>query len=159
MRKAVFLDRDGVINERAPVHQYIAKWNEFKILPGALEAIKRLNNAGFYVFVITNQRGIARGIITQEQVDELHKKLQEELEQINGRIDAFYVCPHNEGECICRKPGIGLLQQAEREFQFSKTESWTIGDSNSDIEAGLKFGTKAIKTDSLKDAVEEILKE
>lgn len=159
MRKAVFLDRDGVINKQAPTHHYIGEWEEFEILPGVLEAIKKLNDAGYYVFVVTNQRGIARGIITKEQVDELHKKLQEELKQVHGRIDAFYVCPHDEGECTCRKPGIGLFQQAEKEFQFSKSKSWTVGDSDSDVEAGLKFGTRAMKTDSLKEAVEKIMKE
>lgn len=149
--KAVFLDRDGVINRCAPPHKYIRTWDEFTFLPGAIEGIRRLNEAGFQIFVITNQRGIARGLMTMEDLAMLHTRMCEQLEQAGARIDGIYVCPHGEGVCDCRKPRIGLFKQVERQSPIDKVHSWMIGDSQSDILSGQTYGVKTVLIDSGKN--------
>jgi len=144
LRKAVFLDRDGVINKCAAPHCYISSWKDFAFLPGAAEGIKALNNAGYLILLISNQRGIARGLYTVNDVHVLHKKMCGCLEASGARIDGIYICPHNYGECSCRKPGIGLFQQAERDWAIDKESSYCIGDFESDIRAGINYGVKTI---------------
>lgn len=144
MEKVIFLDRDGVINEKAAPHQYITRWEEFRFLPGVPEAIYSLNEAGYKLVIVSNQRGIARGMMTMEQLNELHENMCAALEKQGAHIDAIYVCPHNEGECTCRKPDIGLFLQAERQFCVDKAQSFMIGDSASDIEAGERYGVRTI---------------
>ncbi|MCC8104936.1 MAG: HAD family hydrolase [Clostridiales bacterium] len=156
-RKAVFLDRDGLINRQALPHQYITKWEEFEFLPNVPEAIRELNNAGYLVLIVTNQRGIARGIVTMEEVEELHHQMCKTLEANGAGIDGIYVCPHNDGECHCRKPEIGLFLQAEQEFEIDKESSWMVGDSESDAQAGKNYGVRTIRTTCLKEAVEKII--
>lgn len=153
MRKAVFLDRDGLINRQAAPHHYISDPVDFEILPGVPEAIKRLNDAGFLVIVVTNQRGVARGMLTMEQVNTVHGYLQSELVKHGAHIDAIYICPHADGECTCRKPDIGLFLMAEKDFDIDKSQSWMVGDSDTDVEAGKRYGVKTIKTSKLGDAV------
>ena len=132
----VFLDRDGVINRKAPEGKYIAHWNELDILPGVEAAIATLNRSGRRVIVVSNQRGIALGYYTGDDVEALHRRLQEHLALHGAHIDAFYYCPHDEGECDCRKPGTGMFLQAFRDFpEASAANSVAIGDSLSDIEA------------------------
>lgn len=149
-RRIIFLDRDGVINERAQPHRYIVEWKDFKILPKVCEAIRRCKEAGYYVVIVSNQRGIARGICSREQVDRLHRRMLEELKKRGAAIDKIYLCPHEEGECDCRKPAIGLLHMAEaqlweeRKERADKEHSWMIGDSVSDVEAGRAYGVKTI---------------
>lgn len=149
-RRIIFLDRDGVINERAQPHHYIVEWKDFKILPKVCEAIRRCKEAGYYVVIVSNQRGIARGICSREQVDRLHRRMLEELKKRGAAIDKIYLCPHEEGECDCRKPAIGLLHMAEaqlweeRKERADKEHSWMIGDSVSDVEAGRAYGVKTI---------------
>lgn len=157
MYKAVFLDRDGLINEKAPEHEYIRKWEEFRFLPGVPEAIRRLNEAGYLVLVVTNQRGVARGLMTMEEAFELHSAMCAALERDGARIARVYMCPHEEGSCTCRKPDIGLFLQAERDFAIDKSRSWMVGDSDSDIEAGRRYGVRTIKTGKLSEAAEIIL--
>lgn len=143
-QKAVFLDRDGVINRCAAPHCYITRWKDFEFLPGAIDGIKMLNEAGYLVLIVTNQRGIARGMCTAEQIATLHRSMCEELEKMGAHIDGIYVCPHDDGECECRKPEIGLFLQAESEWYIDKEKSWCIGDFQSDIEAGNKYGINTI---------------
>lgn len=146
----IFLDRDGVINYKALPHRYIVSWEEFKVLPRVCEAIKQCNIAGYYVVVVSNQRGIARGICTQRQIDILHQQMLEEFKQQGAIIDKVYICPHGNGECDCRKPKPGLFYIAETELWKEKREridkkcSWMIGDSESDIIAGKSYGVKTI---------------
>lgn len=135
-RKTVFLDRDGVINQRAREHCYIFRWEDFRFLPGAVQGIRMLNEAGYLVFVTSNQRGIARGLYTLDDVQRLHEKVQEALRSEGARIDGFYICPHEDG-CSCRKPKPGLLWQAMREHPVDEKEVWMVGDQASDIKAGL----------------------
>lgn len=157
MRKAVFLDRDGLINRQAAPHHYISAPENFEILPGVPEAIKRLNDAGFLVIVVTNQRGVARGMLTMEQVNTVHGYLQSELAKHRAHIDAIYICPHADGECACRKPDIGLFLMAEKDFDIDKSQSWMVGDSDTDVEAGKRYGVRSILTDSLRQATNMIL--
>lgn len=157
MHKAVFLDRDGLINVQAPPHQYITRWEEFRFLPGVPEAIRRLNEAGYLVLIVSNQRGVARGMMTMEAVEDIHRHMCAALAKAGAHIDGIYVCPHNEGECHCRKPEIGLFLQAERDFPIDKSQSWMVGDSDTDTEAGRRYGVRTIKTTSLPEAVKEIL--
>lgn len=157
MHKAVFLDRDGLINRQAPEHDYIKSWADFRFLPGVSEAVRRLNEAGYLVLVVTNQRGVARGIMTMEAVNEIHETMCRELAKAGAHIHKVFVCPHESGTCTCRKPDIGLFLQAEREFEIDKRKSWMVGDSDSDVEAGRKYGIRTIKTHSLLSAVDQIL--
>ncbi|HEY2469958.1 MAG TPA: HAD family hydrolase [Terracidiphilus sp.] len=141
----VFLDRDGVINRKAPESQYIWQWNQFHLLAKADDAIALLNRAGMRVIVVTNQRGVDRDLYTLDEVDALHARLQEELARAGAHIDGFYVCPHGEGQCDCRKPKTGLLDQAFRDFPTAnKDNSLLIGDSHSDVQLAEAFGIPSI---------------
>lgn len=154
MRKAVFLDRDGVINRCPPPHEYVKTRQELVLLPGAAEAIRALNELGYLVLVVTNQRGVARGLMTMSDVDDIHRYMCDELGQSGAHIDKIYVCPHDDGQCTCRKPNIGLFLQAEQDYEIDKAASWMIGDSASDIEAGQRYGVRTILTSELRQAVD-----
>ncbi len=141
----VFLDRDGVINRKPPEGQYVATWSAVELLPGIEAAIAALNRSGRRVIVISNQRGIALGYYTPADVDAIHAHLQEHLALHGAHIDAFYYCPHDRGECDCRKPGTGMFRQAFRDFpEASAANSVVIGDSLSDIEAGRALGMPSL---------------
>lgn len=142
--RTVFLDRDGVINVKAPEGDYIKSWGEFHFLPGVIDAIRLLNDNNYRVIIITNQRGIARHMMTMQNLHEIHSSMEEELHRHGAHIDGIYVCPHEKGTCHCRKPEIGLFLQAEKEFPIDKSKSWMIGDSESDIEAGRNYGIRTI---------------
>jgi histidinol-phosphate phosphatase family protein len=146
-----------LINRKAPPHDYIRRIGDFHFLPGAQDAIRRLNVARFLVFVVTNQRGVARGMMTLADVESIHRHMCDRLLECGAHVDEIFVCPHNEGECNCRKPGIGLFLQAEQRFDIDKTRSWMIGDSLSDEQAGQRYGIRTIVTTSLPDAVDRIL--
>lgn len=157
MSKAVFLDRDGVINRCAAPHEYIACWDRFEFLPGVKTAIRLLNEAGYLVLIVSNQRGVARGMMSMGDVEDIHRQMCKALEEAGARIDGIYVCPHDVGQCSCRKPEIGLFLQAERDFPIDKAASWMVGDSDADAEAGSRYGVRTIQTESLPGAVEQIL--
>jgi D-glycero-D-manno-heptose 1,7-bisphosphate phosphatase len=141
----VFLDRDGVVNRKAPEGQYIWRWSDFELLPQVEFAIQALNHSGRRVIVISNQRGIALGLYTSKDVDTLHDQLQQHLAKFDARIDAFYYCPHDVNQCDCRKPKPGLLREAFRDFQdASPLNSIMIGDSVTDIQAAHSISVPAI---------------
>lgn len=141
----VFLDRDGVINRKAPEGEYFARWSDMKLLPGAESAIAALNRSGRRVIVVSNQRGIALGHYTGADVEAIHAELQQHLAGHGAHIDAFYYCPHDKDECDCRKPKTGMFEQAFRDFPgSSRANSVLIGDSISDIEAARNLGIPAI---------------
>jgi len=143
MNRAAFLDRDGVINRKAPGDGYITRWEEIDFLPGVAQAIALLNRTGFSVIVVTNQRCVAKGLVTIRELDWIHRRMCEVLADAGGTIDAVYYCPHElEPPCPCRKPRPGLLLDAAREHGIALTESWMIGDSDADIEAGRKAGCR-----------------
>ena len=132
----VFLDRDGVINRRIP-DDYVTCWREFELLPGALDAICRLNRAGFRTVVVTNQRGVALGRMTMDDVKAVHQELSDLIGSAGGALREFYVCPHDrDSGCDCRKPLPGLLDQADAFRPVAWRSSYLVGDSDSDIIAG-----------------------
>ena len=143
--QTVFIDRDGVVNEKMPEGRYVISWNEFHMLPGVPEAIGRLNRAGVRVVVVSNQRGIALGLYTQKDVQAIHNAFQSLLETCGAHVDGFYFCPHDKGQCDCRKPMPGMFRQVVAEFPGVASEtSVMIGDSLSDIEFGRNLGMKTI---------------
>jgi len=147
--RTVFLDRDGILNEKMPEHRYVTRWEEFRVLPGVPEALRRLNEAGLRVVVVSNQRGIAKGLYTAAELEAIHAQFQRLLEREGARIDAFFICPHEADECNCRKPLPGLFEQAVAWFpEISAARSVMIGDSPSDIEFGRRLGMKTILIDA-----------
>jgi D-glycero-D-manno-heptose 1,7-bisphosphate phosphatase len=146
--RTVFLDRDGVLNRKMPEGSYIASWSEFQPLPGVAQAIARLNRAGLRVVVASNQRGIALGLYTSDDVRKVHSALQSWLQSQGAHIDAFYFCPHDKRQCNCRKPLPGLFQQASADFpEIAAASSVMIGDSLSDIEFGQRLGMTTLFLD------------
>ena len=111
--RTVFLDRDGVLNEKMPEGQYVTSPEEFHLLPGVAEAIGRLNCAGLRVILVSNQRGIALGLYTAADVDAIHAGLQTVLENHGAQLDGIYYCPHDKSQCNCRKPMPGLFAAGE----------------------------------------------
>jgi D-glycero-D-manno-heptose 1,7-bisphosphate phosphatase len=141
----VFLDRDGVLNRKQPEGCYVTSWSEFQTLPGVPQAIVRLNRAGVRVLVVSNQRGIALGLYTSDDVRRIHAAFQHELQSYAAHIDAFYFCPHDKLQCSCRKPLPGLFHQAQADFpEIDAASSLMIGDSLSDIEFGHRLGMKTV---------------
>jgi D-glycero-D-manno-heptose 1,7-bisphosphate phosphatase len=139
--RTVFLDRDGVVNQKMPEGQYVASREEFQLLPGVAEAISQLNRAGLKVILVSNQRGIALGLYSTEDVDAIHASLASSLQSHGAHLDGIYFCPHDKGECDCRKPLPGLFHQAVNDFpDIEAHSSVIIGDSLSDIEFGRRLG-------------------
>ena len=157
--KAVFLDRDGVINKNKI--NYVKTIEELEILPSIGISIKKLKNNDYFVIVITNQSPINRKLMTHEQLNLIHSSIQQHLESFDTSIDKFYFCPHMPQEnCNCRKPKTGMLMQAISEFNIEPTLSWMIGDNDSDIQAGLAVGCRTLRIDdntNLQLAVDKIL--
>ena len=144
----IFLDRDGVLNEKMPEGSYVASWADFHLLPGVPEAIARLNRAGLPVVVASNQRGIARGLYSVADVEAIHSAFQNVLKAHGAHVDGFYFCPHGKGECNCRKPLPGLFDQAAKDFPaIEAANSAMIGDSLSDIEFGQRLGMLTVFID------------
>jgi D-glycero-D-manno-heptose 1,7-bisphosphate phosphatase len=141
----VFLDRDGVLNRKAPEGEYVARWKDFSVLEGVVEALARLSRAGLRMLVVTNQRGVALGRYTVKDVEALHTQFQQLLAERGAHIDAFYICPHDHGDCNCRKPLPGLFEQAAAEFpSIAPASSVMIGDSLVDMEFGKRLGLRTI---------------
>jgi D-glycero-D-manno-heptose 1,7-bisphosphate phosphatase len=148
-RPAAFLDRDGVLNDDAG---YVHRPEEFAWCPTAIEAVKYLNDAGYFVFVVTNQAGVAHGYYDESAVHALHGWMAEELAMNGAHIDAFYYCPHHPmGKqpsyavaCDCRKPRPGMLVRAQREWPVLRDESFVIGDKDSDVAAAFAAGIRGI---------------
>lgn len=160
-KRAIFLDRDGVINKKPKEHDYVKSWEEFFWLPDVKKAIKLANEAGFLVIVISNQRGVAKGLMTREDVEEINQKMVDELKVNGARVNGVYWCGHNYSDnCDCRKPKPGLILQAAKDCKIDLTNSWVIGDTKDDIKAGMAAGCKTLKiktNGSLLAAVKEII--
>lgn len=163
--KAVFLDRDGVLNVDVA---YLYKISDLRWIDGAKEALAYLNSLGYKLFVVTNQSGIARGYYTVENMNALHEHMQQELETCGAHIEKFYYCPHHPKgklseytmECTCRKPAPGMILRAFEEYDLDKEHSFLIGDKDSDLEAAANAGIKGYKFtgSSLLEFVKNIVK-
>jgi len=149
MKKAAFLDRDGVINRKAPEGQYVTRWEQMDFLPGTSEAIRLLNKAGYFVVIVSNQRCVAKGLITASDLESMHARMRRDFEAVGAKIDAIYYCPHEmQPPCACRKPEPGMLLDAARDHHLDLPASWMIGDSAHDVEAGRRVGCKTARLTS-----------
>jgi len=143
--KAVFLDRDGTLNEGVPFHERVDSVDKVVLLPNTLKALEQLAGMDYGVFLVTNQAGLAEGLITQDDFDAINGKLLELIAPTGIKVLKTYVCPHGEGsDCDCRKPKPKLLQDAAKEFDIDLASSWMIGDRPSDIMTGVNAGTQTI---------------
>ena len=177
-QKAVFLDRDGTINKYVG---FLRNIDDFELVDGVADAIKKINASGYLAIVVTNQPVIARGEVSFEELEEIHNKMETLLGKEGAYLDAIYFCPHHphkgyEGEhpelkfdCDCRKPKPGMLLNAARDFNIDLSQSWMIGDGENDIKAGQNAGCQTaligsescgqtVTVSSLKDFVEQYLK-
>jgi len=142
--KAVFLDRDGVINKKR--NDYVKSVDEFVFLPNVFKVVKTLNEMDYLIIIVTNQSAVNRGIISEKELKTIHNFMLKKFKGANCTISGIYVCPHRPDEnCECRKPKTALLQKAIKDFQIDVSNSWLIGDSNSDIEAAKKMGLRTRK--------------
>jgi D-glycero-D-manno-heptose 1,7-bisphosphate phosphatase len=156
LTRAVFLDRDGVINRKAPEGRYVTRWEDFQVLPGVVEGITLLNQAGFCVIVVTNQRCIAKGLMTVADLEKMHQRMSDFLARAGATIDAIHYCPHEvEQSCNCRKPAPGMLLDAASSRGIELPASWVIGDSDTDVEAGKNAGCKTARLLATKETVDE----
>jgi D-glycero-D-manno-heptose 1,7-bisphosphate phosphatase len=138
-KRLVVLDRDGVINVDSDA--FIKSPDEWVAIPGSLEAIARLNQAGYRVAIASNQSGIGRGLFDMAALNAMHEKMNRTAAAVGGRIDAVFFCPHTqEDECECRKPKPGMLQQIVERFEIDPTETPMVGDSLRDLQAGAALG-------------------
>lgn len=148
MRPAVFLDRDGTINVEKNYLHRVADW---EWIPGAPEAIARLNRVGYLVVVVTNQAGVARGLYTERDIHVLHDHVSAELAEHGARVDAYYHCPHHPDfdlACACRKPAPGMILRAIADLDIDRSRSWMVGDKAVDAQAGEAawLGTVLVRT-------------
>ena len=175
VRKAVFLDRDGVINRKAPEGQYITSWEQMEFLPGVDEAMRALKQAGFLLIIVTNQSAVSRNELALDTLDSIHRRMVQHLSQAGAVVDGIYYCPHDRsGKCGCRKPQPKMLQQAACEHGIDLLQSWMVGDTATDIEAGIAAGCRTVwlrpadfdggapppadfSTDSIRDAAHWIM--
>ena len=149
MRRAVFVDRDGTLIEETG---YLNDLSRLKLFPYSVDAVRQLNRAGFSVVVVTNQAGIARGIVTEEFLESAHRHLSAVMSAGGARIDRYYHCPHHPDgivpdlnrTCDCRKPAPGLWHRAARDLSIDLARSYTVGDRWLDVRAGRAAGTKTV---------------
>lgn len=149
LRPAVFLDRDGTVNVEV---DYLADPAQLELIPGVAKAIARLNAAGLAVVLVTNQSGIARGMLSEERLAEIHERLAEMLAPEGARLDHIEYCPHHPTiggerygrECDCRKPAPGMLRSACEALELDLERSWVVGDSLRDLSAGETLGVRGI---------------
>jgi D-glycero-D-manno-heptose 1,7-bisphosphate phosphatase len=163
-RPAAFLDRDGVLNVD---HGYVHRPEQLEWTAGAPESVRLLNEAGYFVLVITNQSGVARGFFDEAAVKSFHAHMQNALAEKGAHIDAFYYCPHHPKgavkaftmACSCRKPRIGMLEQAAREWPIDIAKSFFIGDKDDDMTAASSFKVRGIKFDSRLHSLPDLVRQ
>jgi D-glycero-D-manno-heptose 1,7-bisphosphate phosphatase len=144
-KPAIFLDRDGVINVKLPEDQYVKKPSEFVFIPDSIDALSILQCLGYLLFIVTNQRGIARGLMSHADLEHVHEFMKTELLRSYVNINGIYYCPHEKDvNCGCRKPAPGLLREAISQFDIDVKKSYMVGDSISDILAGRAVGLKTV---------------
>src|SRR5271167_1871138 len=142
LRGAVFLDRDGTIADEVGYLNHVSR---FRMYPFAAEAIRKLNEAGFAVVVVTNQSGVARGYFPETLLEQVHQRMNHELNEQHAKIDAVYYCRHGAKEnCDCRKPRPGMIKRAAEELGLNIAQSYVVGDRYSDIETGFQAGAHTV---------------
>jgi D-glycero-D-manno-heptose 1,7-bisphosphate phosphatase len=142
---AAFVDRDGTINVRPKPHCYVESPSEFRWLPGAVEGLVRLANAGLRLVVVSNQRGVARGLVSEQTLRTIEAEIQDRLMRSGAEIAEFRYCPHELTEgCDCRKPRPGMLLAAAQTLDLDLSSSWMIGDAGSDVQAGVAAGCRTV---------------
>ncbi|MFA5059095.1 MAG: HAD-IIIA family hydrolase [Candidatus Omnitrophota bacterium] len=146
--KIIFLDRDGVINKFPGLGKYVTKVKDFHFIPGALKAIKDLTDAGYMIFIVSNQAGVARGVYTKAKLDQITAHMLKEIKKTGGRIKKIFYCTHtSEQNCDCRKPKIGSIKRAfgmiNKDIR-SADKSFFVGDAHFDMQAGRNAGLKTI---------------
>ncbi|MFB4169695.1 D-glycero-alpha-D-manno-heptose-1,7-bisphosphate 7-phosphatase [Virgibacillus sp. JSM 102003] len=153
MHIGMFLDRDGVINEVLSHRvKFVNKPKDFYLLDGAGEAIKRFNDKGFKVFVVTNQGGIGLGYMKESALDDVHKKMKSDLAKFGAHVDDIAYCPHKpHANCACRKPNPQMILDLAEKHQIDLANSYMVGDRVPDIEAGKEAGTQTILIGDRKD--------
>jgi D-glycero-D-manno-heptose 1,7-bisphosphate phosphatase len=158
-----FLDRDGTINVKAPEGEYVERPEELVLLPGAADAVARLNAAGIPVAVVTNQRGIALGKMTEADLAAVHAKLDALLAEHGAHVDHYEHCPHDRGTCECRKPGTLMLRRAAAALGEDPASGAMVGDAETDVGAGRAVGARTLRIGgdvaSLAEAVDVLLGE
>ena len=157
-RRAAFLDRDGTLIVDA---DFLAKPEGVEVLPGAVEAVRRLNDAGVVVVVITNQSGIARGLLTEEDYARVEERVRIDFAEAGARIDATYHCPHHPaitGQCDCRKPALGMYLQARDEHALDTRTSLFVGDRWRDVGPGIELGGRAFLVTSTATAHDDLMR-
>ena len=143
--RLVLLDRDGTLNRKPDEGDYITTVDQLELMPAAADAVRRLNDAGVPVAVVTNQRGVALGRLTRTQLGHVHAGLRACLDARGAQIDRIYYCPHDRGACRCRKPEPGLLERAGRDFGVPMAQAAMVGDADSDVEAGRRAGARTVQ--------------
>ena len=150
--KALFLDRDGVINRKLPEDQYVRNHSEFELLPGVRAAMSIFSRLGYLLVVVTNQRGIARGLMGEDELDSVHEYMRLRLLERGVQLDGIYYCPHDRDEgCECRKPRPGMILEAARDMDIDIEQSYMVGDSDSDIAAAQNAGVRAVRISAEND--------
>ena len=145
----IILDRDGVINYDSD--DYIKSPEEFHVIPGGLEAIAKLNQAGYRVLVASNQSGVARGFYSIETLEKIHAKLHQQLAEVGGKIEEIFYCPHHPNEdCPCRKPKPGMFHQIQEKYDVDFATTYFVGDTLSDIHVATAVGCKPLLILSIK---------
>ncbi len=143
--KCVFFDRDGIVNVSPGEGRYVLSWNEFKLQQAFVDSLKVVQAKGYEAAIVTNQRCVAKGLITKEELENIHTNLIEFLKnQYDLRLLEIIYCPHENGECLCRKPLPGMLLTLAKKYNIDMSASWMIGDSEIDIMAGMAAGTNTI---------------
>ena len=140
----MFFDRDGIVN-LSPGAGYVERWEDFHLQPEFVEVLRLVTRLGFAAVVVSNQRGVARGRMSAATVDDMHRRLREQLRAQGGDVLDVLYCPHERDTCDCRKPQPGMLLRASAQYGLDLARSWMVGDAESDVEAGRRAGCRTIR--------------
>lgn len=138
-RPAVFFDRDGVVNV-SPGDGYVLRWEDFHFAPGIIEALALCRTRGYATVLVTSQQGVGKGLMTQEALDDVHARMQNELALHGAALDGIYACTHLAGSCTCRKPSAEMILKAQMDHGLDLSRSWLVGDHDRDIQMAINAG-------------------